>query len=238
MPDLIEIAFELRTRVARLRFDAPVTHVYNPLVYAWRPHREYLRRFGKGTREVVLLGMNPGPWGMAQTGVPFGDVTLVRDWIGIEAPVRQPARPHPRRPVLGFGCTRGEVSGRRLWGWARAAFGTPERFFARFFILNYCPLAFFEESGRNLTPDRLARDARERLFKPCDIALAQTIERLRPRYVLGIGRFAAERARTLFAGSDIELGVVPHPSPANPGAHRGWARQLQQVLRAHGIPVR
>ncbi len=237
MPDLLEISAELRARVARLRPGAPVTHVYNPLVYAWQPYREYLLRFGRDPREVVLLGMNPGPWGMVQTGVPFGDVQMVRDWIGIEAPVGRPARLHARRPVFGFACPRGEVSGQRLWGWARTEFGTPALFFARFLVLNYCPLAFFDASGRNLTPDRLPRAARERLFAPCDAALAQAIARLRPRYVLGIGRFAAERAHLVLAGSGITLGVVPHPSPANPGANRGWARQTQRALRAYGIRI-
>ena len=36
-------------------------------------------------KRVVFLGMNPGPFGMAQVGVPFGEVAAVRDWLRIDA---------------------------------------------------------------------------------------------------------------------------------------------------------
>jgi single-strand selective monofunctional uracil DNA glycosylase len=180
----------------------------------------------------VLLGMNPGPFGMAQTGVPFGEVALVRDWLGIEAPVARPKREHPKRPVAGFACTRSEVSGQRLWGWARERFGSPERFFERFFVANYCPLAFMEESGRNITPDKLARAEREALFAVCDRALVRTVEALRPRVVVGIGNFAAQRAAAALQRSGVAVGSAPHPSPASPAANRGWAAQMDRALRA------
>src|SRR5690606_1352475 len=106
-----------------LRFRDPVEYVYNPLEYARRPHEAYLKRYGTGPKEVLLLGMNPGPFGMAQTGVPFGEVAHVREWLGIEDGVDRPAVEHPKRPVLGFDCKRAEVSGARLWGWARDRFG-------------------------------------------------------------------------------------------------------------------
>ena len=123
---LVEISRSLSERVAGLRFADPVCCVYNPLEYARAPHELYLSRYGGGTKEVLLLGMNPGPFGMAQTGVPFGDVAMVRDWLGIVAAVTKPRDEHPKRPVLGFDCHRSEVSGARLWGWARDRFGTPQ----------------------------------------------------------------------------------------------------------------
>jgi single-strand selective monofunctional uracil DNA glycosylase len=233
--ELVDIASRLRDEVRGLRFAAPVAYVYNPLEYAWAPHRAYLERYGAGRRPVVLLGMNPGPFGMAQTGVPFGDVELVRGWLGIEAPVAPPAREHPKRRVAGFACRRREVSGQRLWGWARDAFGTPERFFARFFVANYCPLAFVEASGRNRTPDKLPREERAALFAACDRALQATVARLRPEHVIGIGRFAADRAADALAGTAVRLGVVPHPSPASPAANRGWADQMRRALEALGV---
>ncbi|MFQ5698448.1 MAG: hypothetical protein ACE5IL_09205, partial [Myxococcota bacterium] len=137
----VRISRELARQVDGLSFRAPVAYVYNPLRYGRRAHEIYLRRFARPGIEALWLGMNPGPWGMAQTGVPFGEVSLVRDWLGIAAPVERPIPEHPERPVLGFACARSEVSGRRLWGWARERFGSPERFFARFFVWNYCPLA-------------------------------------------------------------------------------------------------
>lgn len=235
--DLVRIARELRRAVSALEFGPPVTHVYDPLDYAWEAHCLYLERYGRPPREVVLLGMNPGPWGMAQTGVPFGDVTMVREWLGIQAEVGRPAREHPQRVVHGFACPRGEVSGRRLWGWARDRFGSPERFFARFFVYNYCPLLFLETSGRNRTPDRLSARERGRLLAVCDRALARTVGVLGPRYVVGVGRFAETRARGALAGSDVVVGGILHPSPASPAANRGWEARVERKLTALGITL-
>jgi len=235
--DLPAIATALVNDLESFPIVSPVTHMYNPLVYARGPHVEYLRRFGHKTCEVVLLGMNPGPWGMAQTGVPFGEVNLVRDWLGIDEPVGKPKREHPKRPVLGFACTRSEVSGARLWGWARDTYKTPKRFFSRFFAANYCPLAFLEESGRNRTPDRLPAAERDRLFCACDLALRRTVEYLRPRFVIGIGRFAENRAETALSDYEVTIGHILHPSPASPAANRGWADQASAALTSYGIKV-
>jgi len=236
-PDLATIAAVLRRDVESLRFGAPVSHVYNPLAYAWDPHAEYLSRYGVGRGVVFLLGMNPGPWGMAQTGVPFGEVAAVRDWLGIRAVPGRPKHEHPKRPVLGFDCTRSEVSGRRLWGWAAEAFGSPEAFFRTCFVGNYCPLQFLEAGGRNLTPDTLSATERAPLFAACDRALRHTVEVLQPSLVVGIGAFAEKRARTVLGGDGLPIGRILHPSPASPAANRGWADAATKQLRELGVEL-
>jgi len=217
-----------------LRFAEPVSHVYDPLDYARRPHGLYIDRFGASPKRVVFLGMNPGPFGMAQTGVPFGDVGFARDWLGIEAPVGRPAREHPRRPVQGFACPRSEVSGSRLWGAIASRFDRPERFFARHYIANYCPLLFMEASGRNRTPDKLRAAEREPLYAACDRHLRRLVELLEPRWVVGIGAFAAERAAAVL-GESVRVGRVLHPSPANPRAQKDWGTKAARELSAQGV---
>lgn len=224
-------------QLGRLRFASPVTHVYNPLVYARQGYDAYVRRFGSTAKPIILLGMNPGPYGMVQTGVPFGDVTLVTEWMGLRAEVGQPAQPHPKRPVLGYACPRREVSGARLWGWARQRYGTPEAFFERILVLNYCPLAFMERSGRNRTPDRLPVEERNALFACCDRALRRTMACYAPRWVVGVGRFAQQRAAAALAGMRIRVAGVAHPSPANPKANRGWAALMESALTSMGIAL-
>jgi len=235
--DLLAIADELVKNLRTLRFSSPVAYVYNPLDYARSGYQEYVTRFGAGRREVILLGMNPGPFGMVQTGVPFGEVTLVRDWLGIEAAIGRPPREHPKRPIEGFACRRSEVSGARLWGWARDTFGTPRRFFKTFFVANYCPLAFLESTGRNRTPDKLSATAQTELFAACDEALRCTAENLRPKLVIGVGAFAEHRAAVALDGMNVSVGRVLHPSPASPKANRGWARQCSIGLRDLGIEL-
>ncbi len=232
---LVDIARDLSSEVDRLKFAPPVTHVYNPLDYAWPAHRQYLDRFGDARGAVLLLGMNPGPWGMVQTGVPFGEVGAVRDWLGIDAPIGRPNLEHPKRLVLGLACTRSEVSGSRLWGWARELFTTPERFFNNFFVANYCPLTFMEASGRNRTPDKLPTAEREELLEACDRALRRTVEHLQPRLVVGVGAFAERRAATALEGSGVAIGRILHPSPASPAANLGWAEVATRQLRELGV---
>jgi len=235
--DLVAVSRELSEVVEGLPFAAPVAYVYNPLAYARSVHDAYLQRFGRGTREVVLLGMNPGPWGMAQTGVPFGEVAAVREWMQLDGEVRKPSREHPKRPVLGLDCPRSEVSGRRLWAWAAQRFGTPEAFFARFFVANYCPLSFMEEGGRNRTPDKLPAAEREPLFAACDRALRQTVDVLQPSLVVGVGAFAENCARRVLGDREIRIGRVLHPSPASPIANRGWAERAEQDFARLGIEL-
>lgn len=233
---LVEIARRLAREVDALSFGPPVAYVYNPLGYAWEAHARYLERFGRGPKEAVLVGMNPGPFGMAQTGVPFGEIAAVRDWMGIEAPIGRPPAEHPKRPIQGFACPRSEVSGARLWGWARERFTTPEAFFARFFVLNYCPLVFLEGSGRNRTPDKLTAVEREALIGVCDRALRDSLEQLGPRQVIGVGAWAAASARRCVP-EGREVGQILHPSPASPKANRGWARQAEAELAALGVAL-
>ena len=154
-------------------------------------------------KRVIFLGMNPGPFGMAQTGIPFGDVAAVRDWLGIEEPVGRPAIEHPKRPVRGFDCPRSEVSGSRLWGAIAEHYGRPEKFFEGRFITNYCPLVFIESSGRNRTPDKLPASEREPLFSCCDAHLQRLVEIFKPEWVIGIGAFAEQRAREALAKREV-----------------------------------
>lgn len=232
---LQQIMKALCREVDTLSFGSPVEYTYNPLGYAWQPMRRYLDLYGTRPREVLLVGMNPGPWGMAQTGIPFGEVEAARNWLGVEAEVGRPDRQHAKRPVLGFACSRSEVSGRRIWEWASSIYHEPQAFFSRFFITNYCPLCFLEASGRNRTPDKLPADEREPLFEACDRALRRTVEHFNVSYVVGVGAFAEARARIALADMPVKVGRVLHPSPASPLANLGWKEQAMRQLNDLGI---
>ena len=225
----------LIARLAPLGFKSPVEFIYNPLVYAKRAHLAYWQRYGKGPKEIVLLGMNPGPWGMVQTGIPFGDVRLVTEWLGIKGGVEAPERQHPKRRIEGFECHRGEVSGQRLWGWARDRFVTPDNFFSRFWVANYCPLAFMEATGRNRTPDKLPVKERIPLLEACDQALVEMVELLHAKMVVGIGKFAAMQAERALGKTDVGIGQIAHPSPANPKANAGWRQLIETELESMGV---
>ncbi|MFT4174843.1 MAG: single-stranded DNA-binding protein [Rhodocyclaceae bacterium] len=231
---LVAAARTLCDIVDAMRFAPPVTHVYNPLDYAWEPNETYLRRFGDSAKRVVFVGMNPGPFGMVQTGVPFGEIAAVRDWMGIEATVIGPAEQNPKRPIEGFNCQRSEVSGRRLWGLFQQRFGTADAFFAEHFVANYCPLAFFD-AGRNVTPDKLPAAEQLPLLAACDAHLRTLIEVLEPEWVIGIGAWAETRIAKATEGLNVRSGRVLHPSPASPIANRDWAGAATRQLQALGV---
>ena len=228
---MITAARALRDSTSNLRFGSPVTHVYCPLEYAWAAHEEYLRRYAGTPKRVVFLGMNPGPFGMAQTGIPFGEIKAVRDWLGIQRPIGRPALEHPKRLITGFDCARTEISGRRLWGLFASHFTSAENFFAEHFVVNYCPLAFLEASGANRTPDKLPAAERLALFGACDAHLRAVIAALEPQWIVGVGEFAARRAQEAFPGGKPIVGRILHPSPASPAANRDWSGAVTAELQ-------
>ncbi|MBK8091786.1 MAG: single-stranded DNA-binding protein [Verrucomicrobiaceae bacterium] len=234
---LIAAALALREELRPLRFAEPVEYVYQPLEYAWAPHAAYLTRFGATRKKVVFVGMNPGPFGMTQTGVPFGEIAAVRDWMQICEPVGKPEREHPKRPVLGFACPQSEVSGRRLWGHFAAKFGPGENFFREHFVANFCPLVFLEAGGKNFTPDKLPAAEAAALNAHCDAHLRAVITALEPQWVIGVGAYAEEcavRAKEALGGG-FKTGRVLHPSPASPAANRDWAGAATKQLEKLGV---
>ena len=236
LPDTLkEAARELARTVNALSFDLPTAYVYNPLDYAWEIHRQYLELAGGSKKKVVFLGMNPGPFGMAQTGVPFGEIPAVRDWMGLRGEVEKPEPEHPKRPVEGLVCAKSEVSGRRLWGLFAERFGKAENFFEDHFVANYCPLVFMEEGGKNRTPDKLPASETKALEEACDAHLAQVADALEPEWLVGVGAFAQKKAEVALAGKDLKIGKILHPSPASPAANRGWAEAATKQLDEQGI---
>lgn len=236
MSKLVKPAAALRDAVDALEFGPPVACTYNPLSYAWGPHCTYLTRYGTGQKRVVFLGMNPGPFGMAQTGVPFGEIAAVRDWLRIDDTVSKPNPEHPKRPVTGLDCQRSEVSGRRLWSLFAQRFGTAEAFFADHFVLNYCPLVWMAASGANLTPEKLAAAEREAVEAPCRDHLRAVLDLLKPEHLVGIGAYAAKKFSEVTTRTDTwKITQMLHPSPASPAANKGWPAEPIRTLEVAGI---
>ena len=236
IPNQLKIsARKLRDAVDALTFAEPVTHVYNPLDYAWKPHAAYYDRYARAPKRVLFMGMNPGPYGMAQVGIPFGEIAAVRDWIGICEPVDKPENEHPRRPVEGFNCQRSEVSGRRLWWTFADWFGRADTFFKDHFVINYCPLVFMRTSGANVTPDKLPAHESQPLYAVCDEHLRATVAILKPQWLIGVGGFAETRAVEALCGLPVRIGRILHPSPASPAANRDWAGTAKKQLHELGL---
>ena len=232
---VLEAGKSLADELDRLNFSQPVHLVYNVFRHGWAGHEAYVRRFCKRGTKVLFLGMNPGPWGMTQTGVPFGEVPAVRDWMGLCAAIDKPAVEHPKRPVQGFSCPRSEVSGRRLWGLFAERFGTPDAFFDKHFVTNFCPLVFMEESGKNLTPDKLRAAEAEPVERACDAHLSRLVEILEPDWVIGMGKYALKQAERALAGAGAAFASILHPSPASPAANKGWAEAAEKNLLDLGV---
>jgi single-strand selective monofunctional uracil DNA glycosylase len=229
-------AHDLADALERTSCEPPVSHVYHPLRYAAAMHDAYIETYATGPKRTLFLGMNPGPFGMAQTGIPFGEVGAVRDWLKLSGAIVPPAVEHPRRPIEGMACPRSEVSGKRLWGLFARRFGTAPAFFAEHFVVNWCPLLFLEEDGKNRTPDQLPVAEREAIGAACDEHLRRVVTALKPQILVGVGRFASDRAAEALTGANVpKIVTIAHPSPANPAANKGWDALAERELVAGGV---
>jgi len=235
---LTSFASSLVAELKPIDFQDYAAMVYNPLEYAWGNHAQYLEKYGNGKKRVLFLGMNSGPWGMAQTGVPFGEIPAVRDWMKLDGEIRKPEVEHPKRPIEGFSCERSEVSGRRLWGYFADRFPEAEDFFKDHFVVNFCPLVWMSETGANITPDKLPKSVMKPVEDACMDHLQQVVELMEPEWLVGVGAFAEKRLKDVskrVENLNVKVGKVLHPSPASPAANRGWAEAAEKQLIEQGI---
>lgn len=218
-----------------------VAMTYCATDYTWEVHAAYLEKIATSWKEggTLLLGINPGPWGMAQTGVPFGEIAAVRDWMKLSGRIGKPRFEHPKRPILGWDCPRSEVSGRRLWGLFSQQYLRAEDCFTRYAVMNFCPLVWMGERGNNLTPDKIPTAQRMPVEDACQRHLAEVIHLLNPHSLIGVGAYAKKKIEQVVKDSfdkvPFLIGQILHPSPASPAANRGWEQQAIKQLEALGL---
>ena len=238
--DFTEQLVERTKRLARdcdaleFTFDG---YVYNPLDYAWKCHEQFLRRYVRQSARALFLGMNPGPFGMMQTGVPFGEITAVVEYLKIYDFVGSPKKEHPGRPVLGLSTTRSEVSGRRLWGLIKEQYPNPEDFPKDIAMFNYCPLGFLmnTKTAKNETPDHLAKEERVKLEEVCNSYLSDVIELVNPQMLVGVGKYAQDKLMQVNTDPNRLVFSIIHPSPGNPQANNGWADKTRALLKEKNL---
>lgn len=241
---VLKITTRLRDRASKICFEHKVGWYYNPLDYAWPVHRAYKESLCNPSGRALLVGMNPGPWGMGQTGVPFGDPQIVGDWMGLgkDFVIKKPASERDSRPVNGFDSERREGSGQRLYGFLKECFGNLKNFFEANFVISYCPLLMFTPEAKNLTPPNLLKKEKKKIYSICDPYLKDMINIYSPEVLVGIGKFATERLREVSPSDGDDIFRIPHPSPANPEATRNggsyWRSRVKKVLtEANLIPT-
>lgn len=67
---IYDIECRLSAELKAISFlSSTITAAYNPIEYAADLHCKYLKKCLNEPKPVVFIGMNPGPFGMAQTGV-------------------------------------------------------------------------------------------------------------------------------------------------------------------------
>jgi single-strand selective monofunctional uracil DNA glycosylase len=230
----LNVQLELNEELKSLQFRPPVAYIYNPLEYAFKANESYVRKYCRGPKKLFFVGMNPGPFGMVQTGVPFGEIKCVRDWLKIEEEIGKPEKECPQRPVLGFACTRSEVSGDRFWNLLKKLCGTPDAFFKNSFVYNYCPLALLKSDGGNLTP----RDIKDTklLEEICDKYYFKIIQLLQPEIIVGIGEYAEKRSLATLKGKGCAIKVIrlPHPSPRSLNNHN-WPEKAETFFQKNDL---
>lgn len=67
--DFLHIADELNIALEQFRLPSLVDCIYNPTIYARYTFEMYIRKYCNTKKHIMYFGMNPGPWGMSQTGV-------------------------------------------------------------------------------------------------------------------------------------------------------------------------
>ena len=199
--------------------------VYNPLTYARNMHLEYLKKSTGHGATILFLGMNPGPFGMMQTGVPFGAVSYVRDYLNIKNDVKEFCL-HPKHKIIGLETKRDEPSGKKLWALMQSLYPKSNELFSHITVQNYCPLAFLDDSGKNIALNNVKN--RKELESLCDNYIKDYILDNNIKVLVGVGVYAYEKLLSL----NLNLTVIKilHPSPLNPLSHKGWDEGVMKQI--------
>lgn len=235
----LDIECDLNNELNELQFPKNITHIYNPIVYALNLHCQYIKKFLNGKKKVMLIGMNPGPNGMVQNGVPFGNTNTVKNLMKIQGQVDQPPSLNPKRPVTGLSCTTEEPSGVRIWNLLQKLAGSLEVFGEQCFLHNFCPLAFFDEQGKNITPSELKGKIKSTLRDICLKYLEKEIQLIQPEIIIAIGSYVGDSLRKLskqsiYVRTNIKILQLAHPSPRSLN-NNNWPEKATEFFESNDL---
>lgn len=235
----ISLENDLVSQLNNLNYGPNVEYIYSPLDYASNLHKVFLKKFLCTSKKVLFLGINPGPWGMCQTGIPFGEVNIVRSYLRVDGEVLTPTNCHPQRPITGLNCHRSEVSGKRLWDlFIELSEGDPYKFFKDCFIHNYFPLALMNNNAKNITPGDLKSEYQKELQEICDKSLSDILTLFHTEIIVAIGKYAEKRSNEVvkkFRLTNIKVVQIPHPSPRSVGTAEKWKKETLVQLKSYNI---
>ncbi len=228
--------------------------IWNPGLYGETWHARFRRLYRPGQHPLVVFGLNPGPYGMAQTGIPFTDIRrlvsalpdLAAELRGRGERVEPPGLAPPGlRPYLSRSF---ESSAVRVYRFLKKGWGGAERGWTEVVVANPCTLLFIDPAeGKNRTPADLARAARLRgsgrdqvrelveSFGRIRIRCAvESIEALSPRGAILLGKDVQAALGPALRRILGEARVIPweHPARAVP---ESWASGLLSALRRRGL---
>jgi len=213
----------------------------DPTSYAFGNYTRFMQLAASGPRLALFVGMNPGPHGMAQTGIPFGDVDTARVLLGgadtIDPLPGLRAASGAAWDCKGLAYHRGEQSGMRLWSALSQLCGSPQAALERCCIVNYCPLYMVGPELENITPSDLPRrhDITRALEAACDEHLRQLVLGLEVKTVLSFGSYAHASARRALSGFPVDFYTTPHPSPRRGSAAEWIASALPLLAGVLGV---
>ena len=210
--------------------------VWNPPLYTEEIYRRFLQRYPPKPSPILLLGLNPGPHGMAQTGIPFTDCRTASQLLDISLPIPGKAPTDLARRLkkpTGRWRSTYERSSLGIYRFLRLGWNNSlEDAFARVYFANPCPLLFLTAEGKNVTP---ADPILKRLPEIADLrreAVRRSGALLAPSSVVCLGSDAFSvmgKAASELVGPE-NVHAYPHPARAIPIA---WAAGLWELAQPY-----
>ncbi|KAI8124664.1 hypothetical protein FF38_10666 [Lucilia cuprina] len=225
---------QLNEKLRNITTPLEISYIYNPVEYAADLHQAYLKKYLKGGKKVLFIGLNPGPNGMGQTGIPFGNITTVRDKMGLNGTVNQPPNIHPKRPVNGLATTIEEPSGKRLWTkFQELSDGSLDIFFEQCFVYNFCPLLFYNSKGDYISPQKLKAPYNRQISNACLHTIEQILELIQPEVIVAIGRYAYDNLKAVKYCIEKRLLYLRHPSPR--ACTKNWSKIADEFFKNENL---
>ncbi|XP_073844130.1 single-strand selective monofunctional uracil-DNA glycosylase-like [Musca autumnalis] len=201
--------------------------IYRPLDYAAQIYRNFLQKYLNGPKRILFVGMNPSRYGSLLTGIPFGDITTVRDRMQLDVSSLDSME-------IGE-----EQSSQRFWNLIKSIFNDEQdfidRFFQNCFVHNVCPLVFINNNGHNVSfqslAERMTMETRQ-IEVICRSYLELQVQLLQPEIIIAVGWYAFNMLRSLdyYKNGRCIVEKIPHPSPKNFDSELDWINVCKPML--------